>query len=236
METEKVIFPWDEFFFVANGVDINQIPLSIGTLSIDEEKTPGEEYLNVATEYLEEAAFDIKASGGCAVITADMERKKMPIIERIHNLCTKWLEDVEKNSPEIEKQYLTLTIIPFALNGKIIMIYNQLVFFDYYEFDDTIRLIFGFDNTQTTPMVTDEVDFEKYLKEAELEVKAELEEIQAEIDEAEAIIEESKKYNPYEERIKERMNLITPKNLSDEEEVTNSGLRAVKEDDTSNGN
>lgn len=170
------------------------------------------------------------------MITADMERKKMPIIERIHNLCTKWLEDVEKNSPEIEKQYLTLTIIPFALNGKIIMIYNQLVFFDYYEFDDTIRLIFGFDNTQTTPMVTDEVDFEKYLKEAELEVKAELEEIQAEIDEAEAIIEESKNYNPYEERIKERMNLITPKNLSDEEEVTNSGLRAVKEDDTSNGN
>ena len=110
------------------------------------------------------------------------------------------------------------------------MIYNQLVFFDYYEFDDTIRLIFGFDNTQTTPMVTDEIDFEKYLKEAELE------EIQAEIDEAEAIIKESKKYNPYEERIKERMNLIAPKNLSDKEEVTNSGLRAVKEDDTANGN
>ena len=123
-----------------------------------------------------------------------------------------------------------MTITPLLLEGNLYIVLNHLILADGYETEKGYRLLFAFDNLQTTPVANAEIDYATIVSEIDDELQRKEAELLNSIEEAERIIAESET-NPFDDIMKERLNdpLNTFK-LNDNPENINSGIRVSGED------
>ena len=167
-------------------------------------------------------------SGGCVAMYVDMPKKSKSEFLSIRKLCNEWFEKL--SDPSFENEILTMTITPLLLEGNLYIVLNHLILADGYETEKGYRLLFAFDNLQTTPVANAEIDYATIVSEIDDELQRKEAELLNSIEEAERIIAESET-NPFDDIMKERLNdpLNTFK-LNDNPENINSGIRVSGED------
>ena len=222
---EEINLSWDEVAPLVNGADKNGIPVSAGTLAIDKMISP-QKLQTLSNIVLEGGVFHIHASGGCAVVVIDFKPENIAVAKRAGSLCDEWFRDI--NNPNGDNHYLTLTIVPLLLSGSLYIVYNQLVFKEFRETETGSRLILAFDNTATTPVVTD-IDVKALELEVYDELRKEEEDLLESIAKGEKELEklQKKESNPYLETVEQVLDVE-----ADSEDVIgkNKNVRFTKED------
>ena len=99
-----------------------------------------------------------------------------------------------------------MTIVPILFAGKMVLVYNQLVYFDSYRTSEGIKAVLAFDNTNTVSFIDENIDMQSIEQEVIAELKKEEQELVDSITEAENEMQNLKGENPYEKAIKKTMN------------------------------
>ena len=224
---EEMEFPWQDVLELTNGRDAVGDPFASAVISVDQ-ILEDDQLKTLQNIYFNDAEFQIRMSGGCIAMYADMPKKSRSEFLSIKKLCNEWFEKL--NEPSFENEILTMTIVPLLLEGNLYIVLNHLILADGYETEDGYRLLFAFDNMQTTPVVNAEIDFATIVTEIDAELQRKETELLNSIEEAERIIAESE-VNPFDVIMKERLNnplnTYRPDNNS---ETVNSGIRVTRED------
>ena len=100
--------------------------------------------------------------------------------------------------PAHDREVLSLILVPFLLEGQVVLHFTQLVFCDGYEKEGALRLILAFDNQACGILETDQIDYEAIHREIDLELRRYEEEIDADIEQA---LEEEKEAKRQENQI-----------------------------------
>ena len=225
---ENIKLPWNEIYAAIRGIDRVGNPMSTSALCIDDMKDP-ERPVTVSNQVISNGIYDIRVSGGCAVIIIDFLKENRNDYIIIKKTVDSWIENLD--NPKYDTYVLTLTLIPLAFQGMLFLVYNNLVFTDGYETDTYCRLMLCFDNTMTVPVISDEIDYKQIFYEIETELQQSEDKIQQDID----MYEEQKKsyeYNPIDEQIKEQF-ATTTLNLeveAEEPETANPNIRFSEEE------
>ncbi len=219
--------PWDEILKLTNGVDINGFPLSAGALSLSE-VSDAKQIKELSEIIFKEAVIQIHMSGGCVVVTVNFPKTARKEYRQSKSLLENWMKNLENDSHD--KEILSVTVTPLLLNGTFFLIMTNLVFFDSYDTNSAYRLIMAFDNNETIPVITDEINISQIIIEAEQQYERELNEIRMSIQEAEEEEAKANNTNPYEKSL---MNQIGTFNYETADDVTSeqSGVRFIEEDD-----
>lgn len=182
----------------AKGTDPDGSPRSAASLSID--LVDGSHADCLREEVLEQAVFGLAISGGAAVVTADFPAISRGAYTRCLELSRDYLGHLK--DPAHDREVLSLILVPFLLEGQVILHFTQLVFCDGYEKEGTLRLILAFDNQACGLLETDQIDYETIHREIDLELKRYEEDIDADIEEA---LEEEKEAKRQENQIDREM-------------------------------
>lgn len=225
---ENLELPWQNILELTNGRDAVGNPFASAVLSEDSILEDGQ-LLTVQNIYLDDAEFQIRMSGGCIAMHVDLPKKNKQQYTSIRKMCKEWFEKLM--DPNFANEILTMTITPLLLEGKLYMVLDHLILADGYETEHGYRLIFAFDNLQTTPVMDADIDFAAILTDIDAELARKEEELLEGIAEAERITAEAE-YNPFDDIIKDRMNNPL-KSLGEkaDEEVVNSGIRVSREEE-----
>lgn len=222
---ENYQLPWDELLFLTNGTDANGYPLSSGTLAIDLIKKGETKVLK--NILLNGAVFQVHMSGGCTVITMDFPAINQREYKVARTMCEEWLSSLD--NPELDDQMLTLTLVPIFLEGAFYLVFNYLVFADGYRKEKGFRLILGFDNNATMPVIAEGEDVVQMIHDADADLEREIKELKESI----AMAEEEKTLedNPYAESVKNTYSNFN--NNPDQKDDANlhPGYRISQEDD-----
>lgn len=226
-QDEEEGFPWQDVLELTNGRDAVGNPFASAVISVDQ-ILEDDQLKTLQNVYFNDAEFQIRMSGGCVAMYVDMPKKSKSEFLSIRKLCNEWFEKL--SDPSFENEILTMTITPLLLEGNLYIVLNHLILADGYETEKGYRLLFAFDNLQTTPVANAEIDYATIVSEIDDELQRKEAELLNSIEEAERIIAESEA-NPFDDIMKERLNdpLNTFK-LNDNPENINSGIRVSGED------
>ena len=226
-QDEEEEFPWQDVLELTNGRDAVGNPFASAVISVDQ-ILEDDQLKTLQNVYFNDAEFQIRMSGGCVAMYVDMPKKSKSEFLSIRKLCNEWFEKL--SDPSFENEILTMTITPLLLEGNLYIVLNHLILADGYETEKGYRLLFAFDNLQTTPVANAEIDYATIVSEIDDELQRKEAELLNSIEEAERIIAESET-NPFDDIMKERLNdpLNTFK-LNDNPENINSGIRVSGED------
>ena len=226
-QDEEEGFPWQDVLELTNGRDAVGNPFASAVISVDQ-ILEDDQLKTLQNVYFNDAEFQIRMSGGCVAMYVDMPKKSKSEFLSIRKLCNEWFEKL--SDPSFENEILTMTITPLLLEGNLYIVLNHLILADGYETEKGYRLLFAFDNLQTTPVANAEIDYATIVSEIDDELQRKEAELLNSIEEAERIIAESET-NPFDDIMKERLNdpLNTFK-LIDNPENINSGIRVSGED------
>ena len=226
-QDEEEEFPWQDVLELTNGRDAVGNPFASAVISVDQ-ILEDDQLKTLQNVYFNDAEFQIRMSGGCVAMYVDMPKKSKSEFLSIRKLCNEWFEKL--SDPSFENEILTITITPLLLEGNLYIVLNHLILADGYETEKGYRLLFAFDNLQTTPVANAEIDYATIVSEIDDELQRKEAELLNSIEEAERIIAESET-NPFDNIMKERLNdpLNTFK-LNDNPENINSGIRVSGED------
>lgn len=226
-QDEEEGFPWQDVLELTNGRDAVGNPFASAVISVDQ-ILEDDQLKTLQNVYFNDAEFQIRMSGGCVAMYVDMPKKSKSEFLSIRKLCNEWFEKL--SDPSFENEILTMTITPLLLEGNLYIVLNHLILADGYETEKGYRLLFAFDNLQTTPVANAEIDYATIVSEIDDELQRKEAELLNSIKEAERIIAESET-NPFDDIMKERLNdpLNTFK-LNDNPENINSGIRVSGED------
>lgn len=226
-QDEEEGFPWQDVLELTNGRDAVGNPFASAVISVDQ-ILEDDQLKTLQNVYFNDAEFQIRMSGGCVAMYVDMPKKSKSEFLIIRKLCNEWFEKL--SDPSFENEILTMTITPLLLEGNLYIVLNHLILADGYETEKGYRLLFAFDNLQTTPVANAEIDYATIVSEIDDELQRKEAELLNSIEEAERIIAESET-NPFDDIMKERLNdpLNTFK-LNDNPENINSGIRVSGED------
>lgn len=222
---EQYRLPWDEILHLTNGLDINGFPLSAGGLTIDR-VTKEKKMEEVSNVLFENAVIGVEMSGGCVTVTADFQKGEERSFLMTDKLARNWMQNLA--NPEYDDQILSVTIAPILLEGTFFFVMTNLVFYDSYRTENGSRVIFAFDNNETIPVITDEIDIQQMILNAERELNKELNELRAEVAEIEAEERAIRESNIYEQQLLERMSTVTFDHGEDEFVVDNPNIRISK--------
>lgn len=191
---------WLDLLTIASGADMDDLPRSAGTLAIDRIVSETEAVTDEEL-FLEMGVFSIHSSGGAAVVTVDFPSDKTFVYRKAKRMCENWLNHL--NDESSENNQLSLCIVPYALEGQLVVVYNQLIFVDGYESErNQHRLILTFDNNATTALETEDIDYNAI----QLRITEELRAYEQQIDEQIAqLIEEEKNLKEEENIVAEEM-------------------------------
>ena len=191
----------EEILEAAKGTDPDGSPRSAASLSVD--RVDGSHAECLREEMLEQAVFTLFISGGAAAVTADFPALSRGAYTRCLELCRGYLEQLR--DPAHDREVLSLILVPFLLEGQVVLHFTQLVFCDGYEKDGVLRLILVFDNQACGLLETDQIDYEAIHREIDLELKRYEEEIDADIEQALEEEQEAKhQENQIDREMKER--------------------------------
>lgn len=225
--SKEMEFPWQDVLELTNGRDAVGNSFASATISVDQ-ILEDDQLKTLQNIYFNDAEFQIRMSGGCIAMYVDMPKKSRSEFLSIRKLCNEWFEKL--NEPSFENEVLTMTIVPLLLEGNLYIVLNHLILADGYETEKGYRLLFAFDNLQTTPVVNADIDFAAIVTEIDAELQRKETELLNSIEEAERIIAESE-VNPFDDIMKDRLNnplnTYRPDNIS---ETVNSGIRVTGED------
>ena len=226
-QDEEEAFQWQDVLELTNGRDAVGNPFASAVISVDQ-ILEDDQLKTLQNVYFNDAEFQIRMSGGCVAMYVDMPKKSKSEFLSIRKLCNEWFEKL--SDPSFENEILTMTITPLLLEGNLYIVLNHLILADGYETEKGYRLLFAFDNLQTTPVANAEIDYATIVSEIDDELQRKEAELLNSIEEAERIIAESET-NPFDDIMKERLNdpLNTFK-LNDNPENINSGIRVSGED------
>lgn len=226
-QDEEEGFPWQDVLELTNGRDAVGNPFASAVISVDQ-ILEDDQLKTLQNVYFNDAEFQIRMSGGCVAMYVDIPKKSKSEFLSIRKLCNEWFEKL--SDPSFENEILTMTITPLLLEGNLYIVLNHLILADGYETEKGYRLLFAFDNLQTTPVANAEIDYATIVSEIDDELQRKEAELLNSIEEAERIIAESET-NPFDDIMKERLNdpLNTFK-LNDNPENINSGIRVSGED------
>ena len=226
-QDEEEGFPWQDVLELTNGRDAVGNPFASAVISVDQ-ILEDDQLKTLQNVYFNDAEFKIRMSGGCVAMYVDIPKKSKSEFLSIRKLCNEWFEKL--SDPSFENEILTMTITPLLLEGNLYIVLNHLILADGYETEKGYRLLFAFDNLQTTPVANAEIDYATIVSEIDDELQRKEAELLNSIEEAERIIAESET-NPFDDIMKERLNdpLNTFK-LNDNPENINSGIRVSGED------
>lgn len=193
----------EEALELSQGVDKEGNPSSVAMISIEQGYEDGTNRTR-DSGFINQGAFSYSISGGCAVVQVDFPREGGSEYARAAKILQKWIEN--KGNPEYADCMLMTTIVPKLLKGKLVFIFEDLVYFTGIMLQNTERLIMCFDNEIASAAELDDINYEEIVREAEKEALREEEELQNEYDN---LVEKIKKeeYNPYEENIKDYTNV-----------------------------
>ena len=169
-------------------------------------------------EVKEEIYFDcehlfIKSSVGCVVVAMELGVNEFANIEGFLSMYKRWIQEDCKDS-------LTMMVHPLSLEGKLFVLYQNLLYVDGYNLPDSRRkMVLVFDNTHTGLFLTSEVD----IKTIELEIDRELDAYERSIDEDIAEAERKRaeaeaEMNPYKNMVDNGLeHALTKKRMVDGE-------------------
>lgn len=181
-ENMTIEIPWNDLFRISSGKNSDGYPRSAATLAID--KIVDNKPEKIKEVFLKNAIISFCVSGGCATIIVDYPQTEYASFQATKNMYESWF------TKEIldEKKELSLTVVPFALAGKVVLLFTNLVFADNYQFmiekQKINRIIFCFDNNSTAVATTDEINYMHLYNDIKLELKRMEDEIDSEIDNA----------------------------------------------------
>lgn len=190
----------EDALYLAQYVDENGVPNSTASVSIEEGLDDGTSKTR-SNCFITEGVFSFSISGGCAVVQIDFPRSATVEYNRASKILDKWFSN--RDNEEYAECILMTTILPKALRGKLVFMFEDLVYYTGIAMKDSERLILCFDNELATAAEIEEVDFDDILREAEIEAKREEELVQHEYNQLLEEIEQTEDFNPYEESIKE---------------------------------
>ena len=227
-ESEEIAFPWQDVLELSNGRDAVGNPFASAVISVDQ-ILDDDQVKTLQNVYFNDAEFQIRMSGGCVAMYVDMPKKSQSEFLSIKKMCTEWFEKLA--DPSFNNEILTMTITPLLLEGNLYIVLNHLILADGYETEKGYRLLFAFDNLQTTPVMNADIDYAVIVDEIDSELQRKETELLNSIEEAERIIAESENYNPFDDIMKDRLNnpLSTFK-ADNTPETENSGIRVARED------
>lgn len=190
----------EDALYLAQDVDENGIPNSTASVSIEEGLDDGTTR-SKSNSFITKGVFSFSISGGCAVVQIDFPRSATVEYNRVSKVLDKWFSN--RDNEEYAECILMTTILPKTLRGKLVFIFEDLVYYTGIAMKDSERLILCFDNELATAAEIEGVDFDDILREAEVEAKREEELVQNEYNQLLEEIEQTEDFNPYEESIKE---------------------------------
>lgn len=193
---EEKYVSWLDLLTVSSGVDADGLPRSAGTLAIDR-VTSKKEAVTEEELFLEMGSISIYSSGGAAVITVDFPSDKTFVYRKGKRMCENWLKYM--NDEKSKNKQFSLCIVPYVLEGQILIIYNQLMFVDGYELENNLhRLILVFDNGSTMALEAEGIDYNAI----QMQITEELRAYEQQVDEEIAQLTEE------ENRIREEENIV----------------------------
>lgn len=200
---EELALSVEDIIKLASGKDSGGTARSAASLSID--RVDGSNTENLKEEVLDQAVIHLHISGGAAVVTADFSPLARASYLNSLDMCRTYIDQLDDRTHDQER--LTITIVPYLLEGQITLFFTQMVFFDTYELEGRLRLILVFDNQASLIMETDQIDYQRIKQEIDLELKRYEEEVDAEIEQALEEEQEAKKQeNQIEADMKKRLN------------------------------
>ena len=198
-EENKFEINIEEALELSQGFDEEENPSSVAMVSIEQGFEDGTSRTR-DNSFINQGVFSFSISGGCAVVQVDFPREGGSEYARVVKLLQKWFEN--KENPDYADCMLMTTIVPKLLKGKLVFIFEDLVYFTGIMLQNTERLIMCFDNEIASAAELDGVNYEEIVREAEKEALREEEELQNEYDNLMEKIKKEEEYNPYEDNIK----------------------------------
>lgn len=126
------------------------------------------------------AEFNIYSYNGSTTIQIDLVSEAYTEYYKTSKLLDNYFD--ENNN--IENKLLSLTLIPYYYKGELIILFNNLIYYDYYKKDKGAgyRIILTFDETETKFLQTDGMDYDALNEEAIQRENSEIRMMEAEID------------------------------------------------------
>ena len=201
MDKENVQVGFEDIIRLSNGLDNYGYPRSAATISVD--KVINEEDTeNISNVELTGAEINIFSSGGCAIVQVDFPPTSLFAFNKSKDMCDEWFNNFKENVED--NKFLMMTIIPSSLIGQLILMYNNLVYYQVNELPKGNRLVLAFDNNATQVLESEGFDYIEIINAVNSELREEEEELNNELDLVEQELKEIESKNIYAENVIEK--------------------------------
>ena len=165
-EKEKIRLTIEDLFDLSSGVDEYGWPNAASALFLVGLDDRGEPY-PVATAEMN-TRLDISYNEGAVVVTAIFPGIRLGDFVRSARLALNWINEEKPAGP------LILLVVPDACLGSVQLLFDHLVFCDFYDMKDgNKKLILCFDNTKTQLTLAEDIDMDEIMEQVEAEIRAE---------------------------------------------------------------
>lgn len=216
----------DDILNIASGVDEQGFPLSSAVVSIKKDNEENSCSSKGKTANIDTGEFNFYIDGGCAVVQIDFPQRGMNEFKSLVKICKDWTSN--KSSEKYNDDMLTTLVVPRLLKGQIVFLFQDLVYFTSIILDKSERIILCFDNTLSSVIENEGINYEEIEQAVEDELRKEEEELDREYFEVKKELEEAENRNYYEEDLKERMNIDYTKKSEDQDEDNDEKTNKIK--------
>lgn len=207
---------------LCEGRDEDGIPRSFGLISIN--AVNGDQTEKLYEFQLMDAAYSIYLSGGCVVVTAELDASNTGEINDMMEAISPYIALRQYNPGD---DVLTLSLVPLHFSGNMFFVFMGAAFVRAYRKDEsTWEIVMAFDNGITCPVIAEDID----LREEADYVQAELAEMNR-IEEAKLAKLEAEIKKLENEAMYQRIYGHDEEDDVEETESKHPGIRIAKEDE-----
>lgn len=215
------LLKYEELYQIASGC-VDNYPASCGALAVDSIISEKESKV-IGNVFFHDGEYNIYSKLGCVVVTIELPINRKFDVDQAMKILDEW-----KNNDE--KDIVSLQVIPFSLDAEVTLIFQCLVFYDFYLKDNKYKIILAFSNTETLLLVDENANVNSLTARMKEEIRTRENALDEEIYELEDSIKELDEANSYGDSLKNDLQQLTIETEVEEEEIP--GVRFSKEEDS----
>lgn len=217
----EVLLKYEELYQIASGC-VDNYPASCGALAVDRIISEKESKV-IGNVFFHDGEYNIYSKLGCVVVTIELPINRKFDVDQAMKILDEW-----KNNDE--KDIVSLQVIPFSLDAEVTLIFQCLVFYDFYLKDNKYKIVLAFSNTESLLLVDENANVNSLTARMKEEIRTRENTLDEEIYELEDSIKELDGANSYGDSLKNDLQQLTIEAEVEEEEIP--GIRFSKEEDS----
>ena len=215
------LLKYEELYQIASGC-VDNYSASCGALAVDHIISEKESKV-IGNVFFHDGEYNIHSKLGCVVVTIELPINRKFDVDQAMKILDEWKSNDEKD-------IVSLQVIPFSLDAEVTLIFQCLVFYDFYLKDNKYKIILAFSNTETLLLVDENANVNSLTARMKEEIRTRENALDEEIYELEDSIKELDETNSYGDSLKNDLQQLTIETDVEEEEIP--GVRFSKEEDS----